>query len=782
MDNYRVVGKSIQRKDAMEKISGTAVFGPDVNLPGQLYAAICRSPWAHARILSIDVTEAKKVPGVRLVLTGKDGPGKFGQFIEDQPVIAIDRVRYEGEPVAAVAAEDLDAAMEAVKKIKVKYEPLKPILDILEALEPDAPLIHEDWNSYSRVNEAAPIQGTNICNTFHLRKGDVEAGFKLADIIIEKDYNTKGIQHTTIETHCATAKYDERGLTIWTPAQSPFILRNQLSKLFNLPQNKVRLICTYIGGGFGSKYELKAEPLAAVLAIKSGGRPVKLVFTRHDDFIASGVRGPSRVHLKTGAKKDGTLVAYEIKAYYDTGAYTTTGPRITYNAGLGAGSPYKIPNVSVNTYTIVTNKQLTCPYRGFGTPEISWAYENQMDILAEKLNMDPLDLRLMNAFEEGDESATGEILQSVGLKECLKEAARLLDWQKDFKPGLTPDGKLRGRGIACTQKLTGTPSASSVITKLNDDGSVIILQSGMELGQGVNTVIPQIVAEELGVSVEKVMVVPVDTFYSPYEKTTTSSRLTFHVGNAALKAVEDMKKQIKHLASTAWKTDEEKIEIRDGFIIGKDSSENEKTIAIEDMGKSGMLKDQEPVIGCGKYSTSDIFDPPDKETHHSKRPTVMWFWSAQAAEVEVDPGTGKVEIIKFSAAHDIGKAINPLGVLSQIEGAVIMGIGYTLFEELIYDENSKLLNANMVDYKIPTSKDAKIDLRISMVENPHPAGPYGAKGIGELGLTPTAPAIGNAIAQAIGARLMTIPMKADAILKALKNNAQNLDDDTKGGK
>lgn len=768
MSEYRVVGKSTIRKDALEKVTGAAIFGADVNLPRQLYAAICRSPWAHAKIISIDISEAELVSGVQVILTGKDFPKNYGQFISDQPVIAVDRVRYEGEPVAAVAAETLDAALEAVRKIKVEYEPLKPILDPFEAIEEGAPLLHEDWYQYEMNHEAAPTKRSNICDSFRLRRGDIEKGFAEADVIIEKKYNTKGIQHTTIETHCATAQYNERGLVIWTPAQSPFMLRAQLAKLFNFSINKVRLICTNIGGGFGSKYELKAEPLVALLAMKTGGRPVKLVFTRHEDYVAGGVRGPSYVHLKTGAKRDGKLVAYEIKVYYDTGAYTTTGPRITYNSGLAAGSPYNIPNVSVDAYTVVTNKQLTCAYRGFGVPEISWAYESQMDLLAKELNMDPVELRLLNAYEDGDISDTGEKLFSVGLKECIREAARMIDWDKDFKPGLTPEGKLRGRGIACTNKLTGTPSASSVILKMNEDGSVTILQSGLEIGQGVNTVIPIIVAEALGISVDKVANVPVDTLYTPYEKTTTGSRLTFHVGTSALRAVEEIKKRIIHLASIAWKMDEDMIVIQDGVIIGKDENGNEKTLKIEDIGKSSLMREQEPIVGIGAYTSSDIFAEPDKETHQSSRPTVMWFWSAQAVELEVDPGTGQVKILKFAAAHDVGKAINYIGALSQIEGSVMMGLGHALLEEMIYDDNSKLLNPNMVDFKIPTSMDVDYDLRVSMVEEPHPEGPYGAKGIGEPALTPTSPAVGNAIAQATGIRLWTVPMKADDILLAMK--------------
>lgn len=768
MSNYRVIGKPLQRKDALEKVTGTAVYAADIFLPRMLYAAVCRSPLAHAKISWVDVSEAARVPGVRVILTGRDNPGLFGQFVLDQPVLAFDKVRYEGEPVAAVAAEDLEAAREAVRRIKVEYEPLPPVKDVLQAIEAGAPLLHQKWSDYQMAHTAKPMDGTNICDHFRLRKGDVEAGFAEADVVIEHDYGGKMLQHSTIEPHTATAQFDERGLTVWTPTQSPFLTREQLAKLFNLSLNQVRFICPQIGGGFGSKYELKCEPLAAALAMKAHGRPVKLVNTRQEEFLTGGCRGPWHIHIKTGAKKDGRLVAQETTVYWDTGAYVTTGPRISYNAGYAAVAPYKIPHVAVDGYTVVTNKHIATAYRGFGVPEVVWAYENQMDMLAERLQMDRLELRLMNALADGDESATGERLQNVGLKDCLQEAARKLNWEKNFKPGPTPEGKLRGRSITAFCKLTGTPSSSSVVIRLNGDGTLTAMQSGLEMGQGLTTVIPQIIAESLGVAVEKVMLVPVDTLYTPYEKTSTSSRLTFHVGNAALNAVKDLKEQLKSLAAIAWQTEKEAVEIRDGLIIGQDSQGNEKRLAIDDLGKSGIMKEQNPVIGRGQYSTADIFDPPDPETHQSRRPTVMWFWGAQAALVEVDPGTGQVEVKKLAAAHDIGKAINPLGLYQQIEGGLIMGLGHALLEEMIFDEHAKLLNGNMVDYKVPTSRDAEVEMAVSLVETqPHPEGPFGAKGIGEPAMAGTAAAIANAVSEAVGRRFTTLPVKADAVLEAI---------------
>ena len=757
------------RRDAMEKVTGSAVFGADVILPRTLYAAIKRSPHAHAKIVNVDISGALKVPGVKVVLTGKDNIGLYGQFIVDQPIIAYDKVRYEGEPVAAVAAEDLDAALEAVNLIEVDYEFLTPVVGIDQAIMADAPLVHERWSDYSRTAAAHPIEGTNICDTFRLRKGSVEEGFAEADLIVENDYEGKMVQHVTIEPHVATAVFNDKGLTIWAPVQSPYMIRDQLSKLFHLSMNKVRIIVTQIGGGFGSKLELKLEPIAALLALQSNGRPVKVSNTRHEEFLTGGCRSPWRAHLKTGVKKDGTLVAHQQVIYWDTGAYATQGPRVNYNAGYASMTPYRIPNISIDGYSVVTNKHIATAFRGFGVSEVVWGYENQMNLIAEKLDMDPAELRLKNAFVDGDISGSGETLISCGDRDCIAESAKKLDWDAGFKPGMGTDGKLHGRGISAFCKLTGTPSSSSVTMKMNEDGTIALYISGTEMGQGSTTVIPMIVAEALGMSVDRITAMPVDTQYSPYDKTTTSSRLTFHSGNAALAAVKKIREQLVDLASIAWKMDRGQITIENGAVIGKDFGGNEKRIVLDDIGKSGILHEQKPVLAYGHYATSDIFDKPDPETHQSRRPTIMWFWGAQAAEVEVDPKTGKVELKKMSAAHDIGKAINPLGVFQQIEGGVIMGLGHATLEEMIFDDKAKLLNGNMVDFKVPTFRDSNLDLRISLVENhPHPEGPYGVKGIGEPAHTPSESAIAFAISNAVGHPFTTLPIKADDVLMAIK--------------
>lgn len=775
MGNYQVVGHPVPRKDGVEKVTGAAVFGPDVTFPDLLYAAVYQSPHAHAKILSYDLEEARAVPGVRLVLTGQELPNNFGAFIADQPILARDKVRYHGEPVVAVVADDAHAAKKAAQLVHVDYEPLPVVLDPYEAMQPGAPLVHENWSNYTHTSDFTAVDGTNLCDHFPLRCGDVEKGFAEADVVIENTYRTAGINHSTIEVHVATAKFEPatKQLTIWSPAQSPFMVRKQLAGLFGLKQSDVRMVCTYIGGGFGGKYELKLEPIAAALAMRTGGRPVRVIYNRHEEYLGGCVRGGTVIKIKSACNRDGKMVAQKIENYFDTGAYSTTGPRINYNASFAAITPYKIPNICIDGYTVVTNKQITSAYRGFGMPEYSFAFENQMDLLADAIGMAPYEFRLMNLYHTGDVSATGEVLPAVGIEKCLRTAADLIHWKDgSWRRRDMPDGKVRAKGIACGIKLTGTPSTSSVVLKFNDDASVQILQSGMELGQGVNTVIPQFVAERLGIPYENVSVTPVDTMFTPYEKTTTGSRLTFHVGNAAVKAADDVIDQLRGLAAINWHVSKEQVTFDAGVLCGPGG----QRLALRDIGKTSLMKEQEPVLGRGLYTTSDIWDKPDPATHASKKPTAQWFWAAHACEVEVDPKTGKIKILDYAAAQDVGMAINTMTCTQQVEGGVVMGMSHCLLEGLIYDDQGHLLNGNMVDFKVATAKDTDFNIKVALVENPVDDNPYGARGIGEPPVVPPAAAISAAVSRACGVRLKSIPLKSDEVLSAIRH-AENREED-----
>ncbi len=759
----KVIGQSQIRKDGVSKVIGATQYGADINFPGQLYGVAARSPHPHAKILAVHTEKAWEVPGVKVVLTGKDYPEPYGQFIADQPIIALDKVRYQGEPVAAVAAETEEAAREAASLIEVEYE-LLPVVNDLEESMKNETLIHEDWDSYECSSACFPKQGTNIGDEFHLEKGDVEKGFAEADLVVESKFRCGQLQHTLIETHTSTAIANPltQEIQVWTPNQSPFGIRSLMGKIFGVPAEKVRLTLTDIGGGFGGKYEAKCEPLAIALSLKAGGRPVKVTYDRHEEFAATVCRSTVQYYIKTGVKNDGTITAQQVTGYWDAGAYVTTNPRVDYNAGFAANGPYKIPNTKVDTYVYMTNRTLGTAYRGFGVTEAATLHEHQMDIIARKLGMDPLDLRLHNCLHDGDVGITGEIISTCAVEECLRAAADNIEWDKIPDRWVDEEGYLWGKGIACFNKLTGTPSTTSCILKMNENGSLYIWSASREMGQGVTTTMPQFAAESLHMDLERISVSPVDTSMTPYDKTTTSSRSTFHSGNAILEACEDIKRQLCDLAAIKWKCDAEDVTYTDEGYIQR-LSDPEQHIHISEVGQSGIMHEQPPVIAIGRYGTSDIFDPPPVEGRQSKRPTVMWMIGAQAAVVKVNPVTGRVKLVKMGASNDIGKAINPTGVLQQVEGSVIMGLGHTIMEEMIY-EDGNLRNGNMVDYKVPTFMDSDVDIKITMVEKGHPEGPYGVKGIGEPGLVPTAAAIASAISHACNTDFDSLPIKPEHIL------------------
>lgn len=754
-----VIGKRIMRVDGIEKVIGQALYVDDLKMIGMLHGKVLRSGLPHAKILNIDTSRAKRLPGVKAVVTGKDLPFTYGSNIKDQPFFAIEKVRHRGEAVVGVAAICDDIAEEALSLIKIDYEDLPALFDPMESMKQSAPLIHEDLEHYWHAEIFRVVPGTNICTHFKLRKGDIERGFREADYIFEDTFTNQMCNHCCLETHGAVAQVDSLGkITIWASAQSPFSSRWELASALRIPMTKIRFINPWLGGGFGSKHALKVEPLAVGLALHTKNRPVKVVLTREEEFTSSVVKQPCTVLMKTGVMKNGRLIAREVKLFWDTGAYSDSGPFICRNAGYSAAGPYVIPNISIDSYCIYTNNPIAGPYRGFGVPQITWAHESQMDIIARALGIDPLEIRLINAAEEGAISATGEVLHSVGVKEALRKAAELLEWEK-------PPAKNRGRGIACMHKNTATPSSSSAIVKINEDGTVTVMIGAVDMGQGIHTVAAQVVSEELGIPVERIQVMNPDTDMSPYERSTTSSRATFHTGNSVRAAAIDARNQIFEMASQMMEVNPNDLILKDGRILvaGNPSS----SIRMEEAIKGGIMvaKAGKPVVGRAVFSTSSFTTPLDLETGQSARPTAFWMYAAQAAEVEVDTETGQVEVLKMTAAHDVGKAINPLLCEQQIEGSLVMGIGGTLYEEqIVYD--GKTLNPNFTDYKIPTSLDVP-SMVTFLVEAPHELGPYGAKGVAEPGLAPTAAAISNAIYDAIGVRIKDLPITPEKILKAL---------------
>ncbi len=549
-----VVGRSVPRVDAAAKATGSAVYGVDVHFPGMLVGRVLRAGVPHARIARLDATAALQVPGVRAVVTGADCARRHGLFVKDQPALAVDRVRFAGEVAAAVAADDDEAAQEALERIEVEYEELPVVTDVLQAMAPGAPLLHPDQASYERADVPGmsldPVLGTNISYHFKLRKGDVDAAFAAADLVVEDTFTTPFIQYAHLEPHVTIARWGADGvLTLWTSTMGPHTVRGMMAELLDLPLGRVRVITQMVGGGYGSKMYLRAiNPAVALLAMKLPGRHVRMLFDREDEFLSCNGRLPTVTSIKTGARRDGTLVARQSRVVWAQGAYADIGAVIARNASYCSLGPYRIPHARIDAYLVYTNRQPGGGFRGLGIPQVAWAGEQQMDRVARELGIDPLELRLRNVYADGDTSVTGERLQHVGARECLVRAARGIAWERPLSRE-TPDGRRRGRGIACILKSTLTPTASFGYVKLDGDGSAEVITSAVEHGQGTHTVLAQIAAEELSIPAGRVRCVMPDTDFTPYDRSSTSSRTTFHMGNVVRLAAADVRAQLVEMAA-----------------------------------------------------------------------------------------------------------------------------------------------------------------------------------------------------------------------------------------
>lgn len=764
MEEEKLIGRSVRRLDYESKVTGKAAYLADMKVPGMCHGKILRSPLAHARILKLDPGKALRVPGVIAVLTRDDVTQDqgidpyYGPVFKDQTVVAVDKVRHVGDPVAAVAALDVEAAEEALRLIEVDYEELPAVTDVTEAVKKGAPLIHETIrippHGFADLAELRPVEGTNICTHFRLEKGNVEKGFAESDYVFEDVLTLPTTQHCALEAHACIASVErDRRITCWSTTQNPFVVRTQLANIFKVPVSKVRVIVPYLGAGYGSKVYPKIEPLTVALAMKAR-RPVRIVLTREEVFYTV-TKHAAVIRMKTGVKKDGTLVARECEVLLDTGAYAEIGPRVAKKSGYTAAGPYKIPNVKIEALSVYTNKPPAGAFRGFGVSQSAWAHESQMDIIAAALKIDPLELRLKNAYEEASEFVTGERLTDVGLKRCLEEVGRKIRWNE--KPPHRPGDPLRrGKGIACLIKATITPSISEAAIKLNEDGSLNIYTGTVEMGQGSETLLAQIAGKELGVPVESIQVLGVDTDVVPYDLTTSSSRSTFHMGRAVQLAAEDLKGQLRQIVVQEYGVPPEKVGFAEGKVLLPETALDYREVLCKRYGMQGGT-----LVGQGRVKTALVDERGEKTT------SAFWFLGAGAAEVEVDTETGKLRLIKYATAVDVGRAINPLGCRQQLSGASIQGIGQALFEEMVFDRG-QLVNPNFIDYVLPTLADMPEEIESVLVEVPHRDGPFGAKGIGETALIPVAPAIANAVYDAVGVRIKDMPIKAEKIFMALE--------------
>lgn len=766
MAELSIVGKSVPLTDGISKVTGEGIYGVDAKSSGMLHARILRSTYAHARLRSVDVREAEAIPGVHAVVTAADLPDRrVGLAIKDEYVLARDKVRYIGEAVAAVAAVDLDTADRALKCIRVDYEELQPVFEAAEAFQENAPLIHEELGDYRQssyqIRFMQTVPGTNIASHIRLRKGDTFKAFEEADAVLEETFRCPRIHHCYLEPHAILAEYRRERITIWTNGQRPFDVRNYVADLFGLPVSKIRIINTKIGGGFGGKITAKLEPVVVALSRKSR-RPVKLVLTRQEEFASFGGQHSALVKIKMGAKRDGSVTAVEMETLWDAGAYADLGVSVASLAGVvGASGPYRIPNLKIDSYLVYTNKANPTALRGMGMQQICWAVESLVDMMAVRIGVDPLKLRVMNAVEDGDRSATGEVLESVGLRECLDKVAAAIEWGKESS---SPN---RGKAICAWHKFSAPGTTSSAIVKINGDGSVTLLTGSSEIGQGSNTVLAQIVAEELGVGLDEVTVVSGDTDATPFDHGSFSSRVTHHAGNAVKLASADARRQIFEVAVQLLalpEATEESLELRDGRVFVR--SMPDVGLAFAEVALASRTQFGSPVIGRGLFrgQGSHLIDP---ETGQSDKPVASeWVYMAQGAEVEVDPDTGMIHILRLIGAYDCGKAINPMAVRGQIQGSMMMGVGLSLYEEMVYSDG-QVTNPNFMDYMIPTAAEAP-PMDVLVVEKPHRLGPYGAKGIGEAAIVPIAPAVGNAVYAATGIRIRDLPFSPDRVLNALE--------------
>ena len=749
---YQTVGRAVTRVDALEKATGSALYAGDVHLPRMLHGKVLLSPFSHARILNIDASRALALSGVRAVITGQDTPGVLlGPMLRDQPVIATGKVRFQGEYVAAVAAVDPSVAEEALELIHVVYEELPAVFDPLEAMEPDAPIIHEDLLGYS-MNFKTSRYG-NVCTHLKVHHGDVARGWAEADLVLEERFTTQPVHQGYIEPHASVASVEPSGkVTVWTTAKGPYRTRLELSQALKTPMSQIRVITPYLGGDFGGKGALAMEPLAALLSSRTG-QPVKMELSRRQEFACVHPRHPCLIEMKIGAKRDGSLVALEGRAVWDAGAYSDTGPRVTGKTAALQGV-YQVPNVWLEGYCVYTNKSSFGNCRAPGSPQVFFAMESMMDAIARQLGMDPLEVRLKNAYKDGDLSATGQVLHDLSIRQTLERAAEAARWrERESKTGA-------GWGMACGEWHSGAGPSSAAI-KLNEDGTAVLLTGAVEHGSGAHTVLTQVASEVLGIPTSSFSRTFSDTDATPYESPTGASRQTFNAGLTVKLAAEEVRRQLLERASDHLEAKPEDLELVGGQVRVKGSPE--KAVALKSL---AMAKGKGPLIGSASQErSSPPFDP--SYTEGLAGPSFHGHtYATQVAQVEVDRETGDVRVLGVTAAQDVGLAINPMGVEGQIEGGVAAGLGYALTENIVF-AGGRVLTDSLMDYRVPTAVDVPI-VESHIVEQPDHEGPFGAKSAGELPYVPVAGAIANAIYDAVGVRVTDLPITPEKVLRALK--------------
>jgi carbon-monoxide dehydrogenase large subunit len=775
MEESKYVGKSTVRIDGKVKVSGAAKFVDDLDFGADLlFAAVVESKYAHAIINSIETSEAEKFPGVVKVVTGKEFPFRFGLYMHDRYIFAQDRVRFVGEQIAAVIARTPAAAKKAAELVKVNYTELPNVLNVEDALKKDTFLIHPELGNYQHVPWFFPKPETNISHLRKVRKGDTDKAFKEADFVFEDTYTVPRYAHCAIEVHGTIGLFDNsERLTVWTASQSPYTQRHLFAEALaplGLTHKDVRVITPFVGGGFGGKAGVSMEIIGAALATTVKGRPVKVLWSRAQEFYNTYQRQGLTCRIKVGVNKDGTMVAMDNTLYWDAGAYVEYGANVVNAAGLSASGPYNIPNVKIDSYCVYTNLPPGGPYRGFGYSEFLFGLESHINEIAKNLNIDPVDFRRKNAIREGDILNYGGKMNPNGLIEAIDKVAEAIEWGK--KEYSDDPNKAIGKGIALFWKAPAMPpnASSSAFLKFNEDASLNIMISGMEIGQGLLTVMAQIAADVLSVSPDKIRVETPDTDRNPYEWQTVASHVTWSCGRAVERAAIDAREQIFDLIERALTKDRSSLYLENECV--KSKKEPEFSLPLKDFIINGIMKEDGtfrggPVIGRGMFMPEFSSALSDPETSQGGKPNVHYTVGASAVKIEIDRQTGKMRIPKAVLAIDVGRALNPNLIKGQITGGLLQGIATVLYEDMRYNDKGKLLNASFSDYKIPTALDIPDEIISIIIETPQPDGPSGARGMGEHTMIPAAPMLANAVEDALGIRIKSMPLTAEKIALAM---------------
>ena len=755
------IGKSVPRADGRDKVTGAAVYTGDMAMPGLLCGKVLRSPLPHARIRRIDASRAAALPGVLAVLTRENlqvAEPRYGAYVKDQPVVALDKVRYAGDVVAAVAAVDERSAAAGLGQIEIEYDELPAIMTIDDALREGAPLVHERPEGRKAPEFGAGAshivhEQSNVCFHFRYERGNVDAGFAAADHVFEDAFEFPSAQHYPMEPHVSLAKFDGDMLIVWSATQSPFPQRQELARIFGLSLSRVRVIVPYVGGGYGAKSGVKNEAIAAALS-RMARRPVRIAYSAEETFRTL-CQPRARMIIKSGVKKDGTIIARQCQLYLNGGAYANSGPSVTEKAGYRAHGPYPIPNVRTDAYTIYTNTVPAGAFRGFGAPQAAYAYDSHLEMIARRLHLDPTAVRLKNLLGRGDEYAAGDTPIDCDLRGALQRVAA--EGAKHFTLEAAKNSTKRGRGLAAAVKDGGgTNKAAHASVKILIDGSVVYSSGSVEIGQGMRTVFLQMVAEELTVPVERVQAAELDTQYTPFDKGTNASSATTVMGLAMQQAARDARTQLIAAAASVFGVSADEVTLSDGKLSG-----GGKSMGLHEIMRRRFGAAEGEIVGRG------YFKVPRNAAVPLGYPSPFWEIGFGAAEVEIDTETGKTKLANYLSLTDAGKMINPQQCRGQDEGAAMFGIGQTFFENLAY-ENGELMNGTLIDYRLPRFSDVPENFETIILEEGGGLGPYGAKGMGEGGILAVAPAVCNAVEDAIGVRMQSVPLTPEKIWRAMK--------------